>query len=44
MTILQLGEIIKIIYKHCLERGKGLIEVKFQHRVTNVGQERKDLG
>lgn len=38
MTILQLGEIIKIMYKHCLERGKGLIEIKFQHRVTNVSQ------
>lgn len=39
MTILQLGEIIKIMYRHCLERGKGLIEVKFQHRVVGVGQE-----
>lgn len=39
MTILQLGEIIKIMYTHCLERGKGLIEVKFQHRVTKVGQD-----
>ena len=39
MTILQLGEIIKIMYRHCLERGKGLIEVKFQHRVTSVGQD-----
>ena len=40
MTILQLGEIIKIMYKHCLERGKGLIEVKFQHRVISVGQDK----
>ncbi|TLD39257.1 FAD/NAD(P)-binding domain-containing protein [Venturia nashicola] len=39
MTILQLGEIIKIMYKHCLERGKGLIEIKFQHRVANIGQD-----
>lgn len=39
MTILQLGEIIKIMYKHCLERGKGLIEIKFKHRVTSVGQD-----
>jgi len=39
MTILQLGEIIKIMYKHCLERGKGLIEVKFQHRVIDVGHD-----
>lgn len=39
MTILQLGEIIKIMYRHCLERGKGLIDIKFQHRVTNIGQD-----
>jgi 2-polyprenyl-6-methoxyphenol hydroxylase-like FAD-dependent oxidoreductase len=39
MTILQLGEIIKIMYRHCLERGKGLIEIKFQHRVVDVGQD-----
>ncbi|KAE9973068.1 hypothetical protein EG328_004626 [Venturia inaequalis] len=39
MTILQLGEIIKIIYKHCLERAKGLIEIKFQHRLANIGQD-----
>ncbi|GME43156.1 FAD/NAD(P)-binding domain-containing protein [Neofusicoccum parvum] len=41
MTILQLGEIIKIMYRHCMERAKGLIEVKFNHRVIDVGQDEK---
>jgi len=39
MTILQLGEIIKIMYRHCLEKGKGLIDVKFEHRVVDIGQD-----
>ncbi|KAH8745933.1 hypothetical protein BGZ57DRAFT_946178 [Hyaloscypha finlandica] len=39
MTILQLGEIIEIMYRHCIEKGKGLIEVKFDHRVVEVGQD-----
>jgi len=39
MTILQLGEIIKILYRHCLEKGKGLIDVRFEHRVVGVGQD-----
>lgn len=38
MTILQLGEIIKIMYRHCQEKGKGLIDVRFEHRVMQVGQ------
>ncbi|KAF5661191.1 3-(3-hydroxyphenyl)propionate 2-hydroxylase [Fusarium heterosporum] len=38
MTILPLGEIIKILYRHCLEKGRGLINVRFNHEVTNVGQ------
>jgi 2-polyprenyl-6-methoxyphenol hydroxylase-like FAD-dependent oxidoreductase len=39
MTILQLGEMIKIMYQHCLERGKGLIDVRFLHRVIDVHQD-----
>src|SRR6202020_2649893 len=39
MTILQLAEIIEIMYRHCIEKGKGLIEVKFDHRVVEVGQD-----
>jgi len=39
MTILQLGEIIKIMYRHCQEKGNGLIDVRFEHRVMEVGQD-----
>jgi 2-polyprenyl-6-methoxyphenol hydroxylase-like FAD-dependent oxidoreductase len=41
MTILPLGTMIQIMYRHCLERGKGgdLIDVKFGHRVVDVGQD-----
>jgi 2-polyprenyl-6-methoxyphenol hydroxylase-like FAD-dependent oxidoreductase len=39
MTILQLGEIIQILYKHCQERGKGLIDIRFRHRVIGAGQD-----
>ncbi|KAG5807861.1 hypothetical protein H9Q74_007657 [Fusarium xylarioides] len=39
MTILPLGEIIQILYQHCLERGKGLIDIKFNHEVINVSQD-----
>lgn len=38
MTVLPLGEIIKILYRHCLDHANGLIEVKFNHKVTDVGQ------
>lgn len=41
MTILPLGEIIQILYRHCLERGGGLIDVRFNHEVTDVGQDDK---
>jgi 2-polyprenyl-6-methoxyphenol hydroxylase-like FAD-dependent oxidoreductase len=39
MTILPLGQIIQILYQHCVEKYSGLIEVKFDHAVTNVGQD-----
>lgn len=39
MTIFPLGEMIKIMYRHCMERGRGLIEVKFNLEVTSVGQD-----
>ncbi|KAI1340374.1 FAD/NAD(P)-binding domain-containing protein [Xylariaceae sp. FL0016] len=38
MTIMPLGDMIQIIYRHCVERGKGLIDVRFGHRVVGVGQ------
>ncbi|KAH8901236.1 FAD/NAD(P)-binding domain-containing protein [Thozetella sp. PMI_491] len=40
MTILQLGEIIKILYRHCVEKGSGLIDVRFNHKVVDVGQDK----
>ncbi|KAK4544755.1 hypothetical protein LTR36_004004 [Oleoguttula mirabilis] len=41
MTVLQLGEMIQIMYKHCMDpaRGKGLIDVRFNHWVTGTGQD-----
>jgi 2-polyprenyl-6-methoxyphenol hydroxylase-like FAD-dependent oxidoreductase len=39
MTILPLNEIIQIMYRHCMEEGKGLIEVKFNHKVVATGQD-----
>ena len=42
MTILPLGQIIQILYQHCVEKYSGLIEVKFDHAVTNVGQDEKN--
>lgn len=42
MTVLQLGEIIQIMYRHCCsERYKDLIEVRFEHKVTGTGQDEK---
>lgn len=47
MTVLQLGIIIQIMYRHCMERfgpegreGKGLIEVRFEHKVVGTGQDK----
>ena len=39
MVVLPLNEIIQIVYRHCLEKGKGLIEVKFNHKVLTTGQD-----
>jgi 2-polyprenyl-6-methoxyphenol hydroxylase-like FAD-dependent oxidoreductase len=41
LTVLQLGEIIQIMYKHCMdpEKGKGLIDVRFNHKVIATGQD-----
>jgi 2-polyprenyl-6-methoxyphenol hydroxylase-like FAD-dependent oxidoreductase len=41
MTVLPLGTMIQIMYRHCLEKGKGgdLIDVRFEHRVLDVGQD-----
>ncbi|KAJ3539131.1 hypothetical protein NM208_g5614 [Fusarium decemcellulare] len=39
MTILPLGEIIQIMYRHCVAKGAGLIDVKFNHKVVDVTQD-----
>ncbi|KAK5135622.1 hypothetical protein LTR08_005102 [Meristemomyces frigidus] len=41
MTVLQLGEMIRIMYNHCMDpaKGKGLIDIRFNHRVTGTGQD-----
>ncbi|KAK5747176.1 hypothetical protein LTR17_000311 [Elasticomyces elasticus] len=41
MTVLALGEIIQIMYKHCIdpEKSRGLIDIRFNHRVTGTGQD-----
>jgi 2-polyprenyl-6-methoxyphenol hydroxylase-like FAD-dependent oxidoreductase len=41
MTILPLGEIVQIMYKHCMDpaKSKGLIDVRFNHRVLGTGED-----
>lgn len=39
MTVLQLGEIIQIMYRHCVEKYREHIEVRFNHKVTGTGQD-----
>ena len=39
MTILPLAQIIEIIYRHCTEKYKHLIDIKFNQKVADVGQD-----
>lgn len=39
MTVLQLGEIIQIMYRHCVERYAEFIDVRFNHRVLEAKQD-----
>ncbi|KIY02277.1 uncharacterized protein Z520_02415 [Fonsecaea multimorphosa CBS 102226] len=39
MTILPLNQIIQIMYRHCMEKANGLVEVKFNHKVVGTGQD-----
>ena len=39
MTILPLNDILQILYKHCTENSKGLIDIKFNHKVVGVSQD-----
>lgn len=39
MVVLQLGVIIQIMYRHCMESFGDLIDVRFEHRVVGTGQD-----
>ena len=39
MTVLPLGEIIQIMYRHCVEKYSEYIDIRFNHRITNAGQD-----
>ena len=39
MTVLQLGHIIQIKYKHCVEKYGDYIDIRFNHRVSGTGQD-----
>lgn len=39
MTILPLNLLVQIIYRHCMEKTEGRVEVKFKHEVVAVGQD-----
>lgn len=38
MTIMPLGDLVKIMFAHCL-RHPGVVEVRFEHRAVGVGQD-----
>ena len=37
MTVLPLGEIIQIMYRHCVEKYSDFIEIRFNHKCLGVG-------
>ena len=39
MTVLQLGHIIQIMYRHCVEKYSEFVDIRFNHRVTGTGQD-----
>jgi 2-polyprenyl-6-methoxyphenol hydroxylase-like FAD-dependent oxidoreductase len=39
MTILPLNSLVQIMYRHCMEKTDGRVEVKFKHEVVNLGQD-----
>ena len=39
MTVLQLGEIVQIMYRHCTEKYSKYIDVRFNHKVMGTGQD-----
>lgn len=39
MTVLPLGEIIQIMYRHCIEKYADYIDIRFNHKVLSTGQD-----
>jgi 2-polyprenyl-6-methoxyphenol hydroxylase-like FAD-dependent oxidoreductase len=39
MTILPLNSLVQIIYRHCMTKTNGCVEVKFKHEVVGLGQD-----
>jgi 2-polyprenyl-6-methoxyphenol hydroxylase-like FAD-dependent oxidoreductase len=39
MVVLQLGYIIQIMYRHCVEKYADYIDIRFNHRVVGTGQD-----
>ena len=39
MTVLPLAQIIRIIHRHCLEKYSEFVEIRFNHRVIDIGQD-----
>lgn len=39
MTVLPLNQILQIMLRHCREKYSDFVEVKFNHRVVNIGQD-----
>ncbi len=39
MVVLQLGEIIQIMYRHCVEKYGEWIDVRFNHKVLDAGED-----
>lgn len=41
MTVLPLSEILQIMLRHCREKYSEFIQIKFNHRVVDIGQDEK---
>jgi 2-polyprenyl-6-methoxyphenol hydroxylase-like FAD-dependent oxidoreductase len=39
MTVLPLNEILQIMFRHCQEKYSDLVEIRFNHKVVDIGQD-----
>jgi 2-polyprenyl-6-methoxyphenol hydroxylase-like FAD-dependent oxidoreductase len=39
MTVLPLNEILQVMFRHCREKYSDLVEVRFNHKVVDIGQD-----